>query len=66
MAFQGDVRSGLRALATKEEREASFAAKRERMQTLVSSVSADGSTTVGLRELDAELLELAQRQKRRA
>ncbi len=66
LAFQGDVRSGLRALATKEEREASFAAKRERMQTLVSSVSADGSTTVGLRELDAELLELAQRQKRRA
>ena len=55
LAFQGDVRSGLRALATKEEREASFAAKRERMQTLVSSVSADGSTTVGLRELDAEL-----------
>lgn len=66
LAFQGDVRSGLRALATKEERQASFAAKRERMQTLVSTVSADGSTTVGLRELDAELLELAQRQKRRA
>lgn len=66
LAFQGDVRSGLRALATKEERQASFAAKRERMQTLVSSVSADGSTTVGLRELDAELLELAQRQKRRS
>ena len=49
LAFQGDVRSGLRALATKEERQASFAAKRERMNTLVSSVTADGSTTVGLR-----------------
>ena len=66
LAFQGDVRSGLRALATKEERQASFAAKRERMNTLVSSVSADGTTTVGLRALDAELLELAQRQKRRS
>ncbi len=66
LAFQGDVRSGLRALAAKEERQAAFAAKRERMQTLVASVSADGTTSVALKELDAELLDLAQRQKKRA
>ena len=36
------------------------------MQTLVASVSADGTTSVALKELDAELLDLAQRQKKRA
>ena len=66
LAFQGDVRAGLRAVAAKEDRQAMFAAKRARMQTLVSSVSSDGSTSVALKQLDAELLQLAQRQKKRA
>ena len=65
LAFQGDVRSGLKAVAAKEERQATFAEKRARMQSLVSSTS-DGSTTVALKQLDAELLALSQRQKKRA
>lgn len=66
LAFQGDVRSGLRALAAKEERQATFAAKRERVQSLVSTVSSDGATSVALKQLDAELLQLSQQQKKRA
>ncbi len=66
LAFQGDVRSGLRALAAKEERQATFAAKRERVQTLMSTVSSDGTTSVALKQLDAELLQLSQQQKKRA
>jgi len=65
LAFQGDIRSGLKAVAAKEERQASFAQKRARVQTLVSNTS-DGATTVALKQLDAELLTLAQRQKKRA
>lgn len=65
LAFQGDIRSGLKAVAAKEERQASFAEKRARVQTLVSSTS-DGATTVALKQLDAELLTLSQRQKKRA
>jgi len=65
LAFQGDVRSGLKAVAAKEERQASFAQKRARMQSLVSS-TADGTTTVALKQLDAELLALSQQQKKRA
>ena len=66
LAFQGDVRSGLRALAAKEERQATFAAKRERVQSLVSTVSSDGGTSVALKQLDAELLQLSQQQRKRA
>ena len=66
LAFQGDVRAGVKAVAAKEERLASFAEKRERMTQLVTATSADGSATVTLKELDAELLELAERQKGRA
>ena len=65
LAFQGDVRSGLTALAKKEERQASFAVKRERMASLVSTTR-DGSTSVALKQLDAELLTLSQKQKKRA
>ena len=66
LALQGDVRSGLRALAAKEERQAAFAAKRERMRSLVSTPSSDGSTNVALKQLDAELLQLSQQQKKRS
>ena len=66
LAFQGDVRSGLRALAAKDERHAEFAAKRERVLSLTSSVSTDGSTNVSLKQLDAQLLRLSERQKKRA
>ena len=66
LAFQGDVRSGLRALAAKDERQAEFAAKRERVQTLMSAVSSDGSTSVALKQLDAQLLRLSEGQKKRA
>ena len=62
LAFQGDVRAGLRAVTTKQEREAAFAEKRERMGHLVSATSKDGTMDVTLKELDAELLELAERQ----
>ena len=65
LAFQGDVRSGLKAVAAKEQRQASFAQKRARMQSLVSNTT-DGATTVALKQLDAELLTLSQRQKKRA
>lgn len=65
LAFQGDVRSGLKAVAAKEERQATFAQKRARMESLVSSTT-DGTTTVALKQLDAELLALSQRQKKRA
>jgi len=63
LAFQGDVRAGLKAVAAKDERLASFAEKRERVTQLVTSPSTDGSSSVTLKELDAELLELAERQK---
>ncbi|MDP6199310.1 MAG: hypothetical protein QF531_00935 [Candidatus Poseidonia sp.] len=66
LAFQGDVRAGLRAVTTKQEREAAFAEKRERMEHLVSTTSKDGTMDVTLKELDAELLELAERQRKRA
>lgn len=66
LAFQGDVRAGLKAVAAKDERLASFAEKRERVTQLVTSPSTDGSSSVTLKELDAELLELAERQKNRA
>jgi len=66
LAFQGDVRSGLRALAAKEERQAEFAAKRERVQSLTSTISTDGSTSVSLKQLDAQLLRLSERQKKRS
>ncbi|MBN30364.1 MAG: hypothetical protein CMB34_06855 [Euryarchaeota archaeon] len=66
LAFQGDVRSGLRALAAKEERQAEFAAKRERVQSLTSTISTDGSTSVSLKQLDAQLLTLSERQKKRS
>ena len=66
LAFQGDVRSGLRAIAAKEERQAAFAAKRDRMHSLVSTASSDGSTSVALKQLDAELLQLSQQQKKRS
>ena len=65
LAFQGDVRSGLKAVAAKEQRQASFAQKRARMQSLVSNTT-DGATTVALKQLDAELLTLSQRQRKRA
>ena len=66
LAFQGDVRSGLKAVAAKEERQAAFAEKRARMQTLMSTTSSDGTTSVALKQLDADLLERVQRQKKRA
>ena len=67
LAFQGDVRSGLKALASKEERETAFAEKRATMeQWLTSSASSDGQTNVELKRLDAELLRLAESQRRRA
>ena len=66
LAFQGDVRSGLKAVAAKEERQAAFAEKRARMHTLMSTTTSDGATSVALKQLDADLLERAQRQKKRA
>ena len=67
LAFQGDVRSGLKALASKQERESTFAAKRATMEEwLTSSASSDGQTNVELKQLDAELLRLAESQRRRA
>ena len=66
LAFQGDVRSGLRALATKEERLASYEEKRERMNTLLASSSQDGTMSVTLQSLDAELLALSERQRKRS
>jgi hypothetical protein len=66
LAFQGDVRSGIRALAAKEERLAAFEEKRERVNQLMESGSQDGPTSVRLKALDAELLQLAERQKKRA
>ena len=66
LAFQGDVRAGLKAVAAKDERLATFAEKRERMTQLVTSTTGDGASSVTLKELDAELLELAERQKNRA
>ena len=66
LAMQGDVRSGLKALAQREEREASFAQKREHMRQLVSSTSSDGATNVALKDLDAQLLNLAEQQRKRS
>lgn len=64
LAFQGDVRSGLRAVATREERLARFAEKRERVHQLLASNVGEASTT--LKALDAELLALAEGQQRRS
>ena len=36
------------------------------MQTLMSTTSSDGTTSVALKQLDADLLERVQRQKKRA
>lgn len=67
LAFQGDVRSGLKALASKEQRETAFAEKRANMEHwLTTSASSDGLTNVELKQLDAELLRLAESQRRRA
>ena len=66
LAFQGDVRSGLLAVAKKEERQAMFAAKRERMEQLVTTSTNDDKVNVALKALDAELVELAERQRKRA
>ena len=66
LAFQGDVRAGVRALAAKEERLAAFEAKRERMNQFMESSSQDGSVSVRLKAFDAELLQLAERQNKRA
>ena len=67
LAFQGEVRAGLKALAKREEREASYAEKRGRMQALLSSATTtDGETTVELKQLDAQLLDLAEKQRKRS
>lgn len=67
LAFQGEVRAGLKALAKREEREATYAEKRGRMQALLSSATTtDGETTVELKHLDAQLLELAEKQRKRS
>ena len=64
LAFQGDVRSGRKPWPPKRNgRHPS--PKSGSMQSLVSS-TADGTTTVALKQLDAELLALSQRQKKRA
>ena len=69
LAFQGDVRAGLKALATKEQRLASFNEKKERMGLMLttSATSESSSTSIAtLKALDAELLRLSEKQRRRS
>ena len=64
LAFQADVRSGLKALTVREERLATYAEKRARVDRLVDG-SHDANSTA-LKTLDAELLALAEKQRKRA
>ncbi len=64
LAFQADVRSGLKALTVREERLATYAEKRARMDRIVDG--GDDTPATALKALDAELLELAERQRQRA
>ena len=67
LAFQGDVRSGLKALANREAREAAFNEKRANMEAwMATSSSSDGQTEVALKRVDAQLLALAETQRRRS
>jgi hypothetical protein len=66
LAFQGDVRAGLKAVADKEERLARLAQKRGRVVELVADRDENGAQSTTLKALDAELLMLAEGQRRRS
>ena len=67
LALQGEVRSGLKALAAQERRREEFDEKRERLRHLVAEdTTLDSTTSVRLKHLDAEMLRLAEVQRKRS
>ncbi|WP_338174555.1 hypothetical protein [Candidatus Poseidonia alphae] len=67
LALQGEVRSGLKALAAQEQRREEFDEKRERLRHLVAEeMTSDKTTSVQLKHLDAEMLRLAEAQRKRS
>ena len=75
LAFQGEVRSGLQALARKEDRMAEIERKQQRMQQLLQTTSQPQSDSLGqnkldsksnLRMIDTQMLELMEKQRKRS
>ena len=67
LALQGEVRSGLKALAAQDQRREEFEEKRERLRHLVAEdATSDSTTSVSLKHLDAEMLRLAEAQRKRS
>jgi hypothetical protein len=74
LAFQGEVRSGLRALARKEDRLAEIQQKQQRMQELLQTSEQGSSNSLdskadnksNLRLIDTQMLDLIEKQRKRS
>ncbi len=74
LAFQGEVRSGLRALARKEDRMAEIERKQQRMQQLLQATPQQSDSPEqnnldsksNLRMIDTQMLELIEKQRKRS
>ena len=75
LAFQGEVRSGLRALARKEDRMAEIGRKQQRMQQFLQATPQPQSESPeqnkldsksNLRMIDTQMLELIEKQRKRS
>ena len=70
LAFQGEFRSGMRAIARKEDRLQRIEEKRQRMEEFISQKAesdAIGDTNLSnLQLIDSELLDLAEKQRKRS
>ena len=67
LALQGEVRNGLKSLALQSERREEYEAKRKRLNSIVASEAnlTDGMAAP-LKRLDAALLDLAEKQRKRS
>ena len=71
LAFQGEFRSGMRAVARKEDRLQRLEEKRQRMEEFISKSGDSKSTSQeksmsNLQLIDSELLDLAEKQRKRS
>ena len=71
LAFQGEFRSGMRAVARREDRLQRIEEKRQRMEEFISknvdsNASDEKNNLSGLQLIDSELLDLAEKQRKRS